>query len=42
MRNPDNLVKVVHDYFDVDLDVLWQVIKQDIPTLKKQLKPLVK
>ncbi|HRN71380.1 MAG TPA: DUF86 domain-containing protein [Candidatus Woesebacteria bacterium] len=28
---------VVHDYDDVNIDEIWNVVKQDIPTLKKQL-----
>lgn len=32
MRN-----RIVHAYFDVDLDIIWQVVKVDLP----QLLPLV-
>ncbi len=32
MRN-----RVVHDYFEVDLDLLWDVITLDIPKLRTQL-----
>ena len=28
MRN-----RIVHAYFDVDLNVIWQVIKSDLPEL---------
>lgn len=27
--------KLVHDYFGVDIDAVWDTIKEDIPTLKK-------
>lgn len=27
--------KLVHDYFEVELDLAWQVAKRDIPLLKK-------
>jgi uncharacterized protein with HEPN domain len=30
MRN-----RIVHAYFDVDLDVIWQVVKDDLPELLK-------
>lgn len=33
--------KVIHEYFGVDLEILWQTAKEDIPALKKQLKILV-
>ena len=29
---------LVHDYFRINLDVLWIVIKEDIPLLKEQVK----
>ena len=28
---------LVHDYFRIDLDILWIVITEDIPLLKKQV-----
>ncbi|MGA9377695.1 MAG: DUF86 domain-containing protein [Phormidium sp.] len=30
MRN-----RIVHAYFDVDLDIVWQVVKNDLPELLK-------
>lgn len=30
MRN-----RIVHAYFDLDLDVVWQVVKADLPELLK-------
>lgn len=35
MRN-----KVIHEYFGVDVEILWQTIKEDLPGLKKQIKDL--
>lgn len=35
MRN-----KVVHEYFGVDLEILWKTIKEDIPRLKKGIEKL--
>jgi uncharacterized protein with HEPN domain len=25
---------LVHDYFSVDLDVVWQIVREDLPALK--------
>ena len=36
MRN-----KIVHDYENVDLSVLWGTIKQSLPELKEQLKDIL-
>lgn len=35
MRN-----RLVHVYFDIDLDVLWQTVTNDIPLLIAQLEPI--
>ena len=32
--------KVVHDYFSVDDDAIWDTIKNDLPALVKQLETL--
>ena len=32
--------RLVHGYFDVDLDILWQTIQEDIPILVSQLNAL--
>ncbi|EKD23117.1 MAG: hypothetical protein ACD_83C00046G0003 [uncultured bacterium] len=32
MRN-----KVIHEYFGVDLEILWQTIKEDLPEFKSQI-----
>ncbi|MFH1890869.1 MAG: DUF86 domain-containing protein [Candidatus Kuenenbacteria bacterium] len=37
MRN-----KVLHEYFGIDWDILWQTIKEDIPELKKQINKIRK
>lgn len=36
MRN-----KVLHEYFGVDLEILWQTIQEDLPGLKEQIKSLL-
>ncbi|MGY5875690.1 MAG: HepT-like ribonuclease domain-containing protein [Candidatus Thorarchaeota archaeon] len=35
MRN-----RLIHGYFDVDLDVVWQTIHVDLPPLKEQLEDI--
>ena len=32
---------LVHDYFGIDLDVVWSVIENDLPSLKKQISCLL-
>ena len=29
--------KIVHHYFRIDLDFIWQTVKEDIPALKAQI-----
>lgn len=29
--------KLIHDYFDVELDLAWEVVKRNIPILKKNV-----
>ena len=36
MRN-----KIIHEYFGVDLELIWEVIKKDIPELKVQVKKIL-
>jgi uncharacterized protein with HEPN domain len=33
--------KVVHDYFDVAWDVVWDTVKQDLPPLLEKVKSLL-
>ena len=33
--------RIVHDYMDVDYDVLWEVAKGDLPRLIALLEPMV-
>lgn len=37
MRN-----RLIHFYFDVDIDILWETVKNDIPNLYKQLLEIKK
>lgn len=32
--------RIVHEYFGVDLDIVWQIIRQDLPNLLAFLKDL--
>jgi uncharacterized protein with HEPN domain len=34
--------KLIHDYFGVDLDAVWDTVEKDIPVLKNKLESLVK
>jgi uncharacterized protein with HEPN domain len=36
MRN-----KVIHEYFGVDTDILWQTVKEDIPALKPLIQQII-
>jgi uncharacterized protein with HEPN domain len=29
--------KLIHDYFGVEIDVIWKTMKEDLPMLKKFL-----
>jgi len=29
--------RIVHDYFGLDLDIIWQILQADLPQLKSQL-----
>lgn len=33
---------IIHAYFNVDLDVIWDIIKKDLPKLKKQIENIEK
>ena len=32
---------MIHDYFDVDVDVVWSTVKNDLPWLKQQVEGLL-
>ena len=36
MRN-----RLIHGYFDMDLDILWQTVVSDLPALKEQLEAIL-
>lgn len=33
--------RIVHAYFEIDLDIVWRVVQEDLPVLISQLEPLV-
>lgn len=33
---------IIHAYFNVDLDITWNIIKKDIPDLKEKIKSILK
>jgi len=34
--------KLIHDYFGVDIDTVWDTIVMDIPSLKEQIERIMK
>jgi len=33
---------IIHTYFEIDLDITWEIIKKDLPLLKKQVQNIKK
>jgi uncharacterized protein with HEPN domain len=33
---------LVHDYFAVDTDIVWDVIERDLPALKAEIETILK
>ena len=33
---------LIHDYFEVELDLAWEALKGDVPVLKRQIKRIQK
>ena len=33
--------RLIHGYFDVDLDIVWDTVKSDLPPVVKMLRPLL-
>ncbi len=36
MRN-----RLIHGYFDIDLDIVWNTVKSDVPALKEKLEMII-
>lgn len=34
--------KVIHEYFDVNIPIIWETVKDDIPNLQRQVKKVLK
>jgi len=34
--------KLIHGYFGVDLDIVWKIVKKDMPKLKEQIQNILK
>jgi uncharacterized protein with HEPN domain len=32
--------RIVHDYFGLDLQIIWEIIQHDLPALEKQVRAL--
>lgn len=32
--------RIVHDYFGLDLEIIWEIIEHDLPELEKQVRAL--
>lgn len=32
---------LIHDYFGVDLEVVWSVVENELPKLKEQIKKII-
>ena len=33
--------KLIHDYFGVNMEVVWKTVKEDLPTLQSQIKGII-
>lgn len=34
--------KIIHEYFDINIDTIWLTVTEDIPVLKKQVTKILK
>jgi uncharacterized protein with HEPN domain len=34
--------RLIHGYFDVNLDIVWETVTQDLPVLLSQIEPIVR
>ncbi len=32
--------RIVHDYFGLDLEIIWEIVQRDLPGLEKQVRTL--
>lgn len=33
--------RIVHEYFGVDLEIIWEIVRNDIPELSRQIQKLI-
>ena len=33
--------KLIHQYFGIDLEIVWNVVREDIPELKRKIKKII-
>lgn len=33
---------IIHEYFRVNLDIIWDIVQNDIPSLKQEIKAILK
>jgi len=33
--------KIIHNYFGIDYDIVWNTVKTDIPSLKEQIEKII-
>lgn len=31
---------IIHTYFNIDLDIIWDIVKNDLPNLKKEIEKI--
>lgn len=34
--------RIVHEYFGVDLEVIWEIVQHDLPSLKRQVEVIMR
>lgn len=32
---------VIHEYFSIDTDLVWEIIQKDLPDLRRKIEPLI-
>jgi uncharacterized protein with HEPN domain len=32
--------RIVHDYFNIDVEIVWEIIQKDLPLFKSRLSPI--
>lgn len=38
VRLGDTRNRLIHEYFSVDMDIVWEILEKDLPSLKTQIK----